>query len=101
MSCGVNDPTWTFTWYKDDQKLTKSTSLILDEKGSKLTIGSIVRNHHGSYACKAHLTLRGVRSELSIKLYVKVYGEFHGLCSSQLVNLNINTIISFFSRKFT
>uniref|UniRef100_A0A3P9LUS1 Ig-like domain-containing protein n=1 Tax=Oryzias latipes TaxID=8090 RepID=A0A3P9LUS1_ORYLA len=73
MSCGVNDPTWTFTWYKDDQKLTKSTSLIWDEKGSKLTIGSIVRNHHGSYACKAHLTLRGVRSELSIKLYVKVY----------------------------
>lgn len=80
MSCNVSDPTWTFTWYKDNKKLQKTSSLTWDEKGSKLTISSIAQDHRGNYACKANLALRGVISKSSIELHLTVYGEFNRLC---------------------
>uniref|UniRef100_A0A3B3C7J8 Ig-like domain-containing protein n=2 Tax=Oryzias melastigma TaxID=30732 RepID=A0A3B3C7J8_ORYME len=73
MSCNVSDPTWTFTWYKDNKKLQKTSSLTWDEKGSKLTISSIAQDHRGNYACKANLALRGVISKSSIELHLTVY----------------------------
>ncbi|RVE70613.1 hypothetical protein OJAV_G00065970 [Oryzias javanicus] len=73
MSCNVSDPTWTFTWYKDDRELQKTPSLTWKENGSKLTISSIARAHRGNYACKAHLTPRSVSSNSSKELHLKVY----------------------------
>lgn len=69
LSCKVNQPGWTFLWYKDNN--------ILQEKGSLFKIGSITASDKGKYYCRAHLKPRGVTSGDSSTAEIAVYRKFH------------------------
>ncbi|XP_041860410.1 obscurin [Melanotaenia boesemani] len=73
LSCEVSSPDWTFTWYKDKNQLQKDSVLTINEKGTLFNITSVSQTHQGQYACKAHLTSRGVNSEFSNMVNIKVY----------------------------
>ncbi|XP_035014936.2 titin [Hippoglossus stenolepis] len=62
----VGDPDWTYSWYKNLQK-------IPDEDESSLNITSVTQTDQGDYACKAHLEDRRVTSGYSNTATVKVY----------------------------
>ncbi|CAG6021479.1 unnamed protein product [Menidia menidia] len=63
--CEVNGTEWTYSWYKNNEKLHEEQSL--------LTISSVDHTHEGQYSCKTHLKSKGVESESSNTVDVKVY----------------------------
>nr|XP_019951972.1 PREDICTED: immunoglobulin superfamily member 1-like [Paralichthys olivaceus] len=68
FACLVEGSNWTFTWYKNLQKLTD-----LDEGESSFNITSVTQTDQGAYACKAQLESRNVTSEISNTATVIVY----------------------------
>uniref|UniRef100_A0A8C5D658 Titin-like n=1 Tax=Gouania willdenowi TaxID=441366 RepID=A0A8C5D658_GOUWI len=63
---------WTFTWYRNNKKLSEDDVLIMDDD-NLLNITSVSRAHQGQYACKAHLLPRGVSSGFSSTNELTVY----------------------------
>lgn len=66
---------WTYTWFKDAQKLLDKT-VSFDADRTTLTIGSASSAHRGKYSCSAQLKSRTVSSGLSSEVTLDVYGEF-------------------------
>ncbi|XP_072223487.1 basement membrane-specific heparan sulfate proteoglycan core protein isoform X2 [Leuresthes tenuis] len=73
FSCEVNSSEWTFTWYRDQNRLQTDSVLTLDKRGLTLNITSVAQTHQGLYVCKAHLTSRGVTSGYSEPFNIKVH----------------------------
>ncbi|KAM6983048.1 cell adhesion molecule CEACAM5 [Tautogolabrus adspersus] len=73
FSCEVGISDWTFTWYRNKQKLEDDSVLTLDDEGTLLNITSVTKAHEGVYACKAHLESRSVISGVSNTANVTVY----------------------------
>ncbi|KAK2851437.1 hypothetical protein Q5P01_007713 [Channa striata] len=69
FSCNVDSPGWTFTWYRNTEKLQEDMS----SDGSSYIITSVTRTHEGFYTCKAHLKSRNVISAFSNKAEIKVF----------------------------
>ncbi|XP_071332393.1 cell adhesion molecule CEACAM5 isoform X2 [Trachinotus anak] len=67
FSCNVDDPNWTYTWYKNEQKLDRR------DEDENITITSVTQTDQGDYACKAHLKFRPVSSGFSNRMNVIVY----------------------------
>lgn len=75
MSCGMNDSSdWTYTWYKDDERVRTESFFAVDSRGS-LFMNSTSAVCSGEYSCKGHLNSRSVSSKSSSGLLLTVYGE--------------------------
>ncbi|XP_040905851.1 carcinoembryonic antigen-related cell adhesion molecule 5-like isoform X2 [Toxotes jaculatrix] len=66
FNCKVDDSSWTYTWYRNQQKVTEGD-------GSFLNISVVTQADRGAYACKAHLESRSVSSGFSNTADVTVY----------------------------
>ncbi|XP_068454176.1 hemicentin-2 [Clinocottus analis] len=71
FSCEVDSTDWTVTWYRDQNKLQEDDQVYIAD--SSLNIAWINQDYEGGYACKAHLTLRKVKSGFSNTVDVTVY----------------------------
>ncbi|KAG7463221.1 immunoglobulin superfamily member 1-like [Solea senegalensis] len=77
LSCGMMDGSsgWTYTWYKDGQKVQADGVASLDSDGSTLSIKSASVRRTGQYKCKGHLLNRSVHSNVSTGQTLRVYDE--------------------------
>uniref|UniRef100_A0A3Q3F0I9 Titin-like n=1 Tax=Labrus bergylta TaxID=56723 RepID=A0A3Q3F0I9_9LABR len=65
FSCEVGISDWTFTWYRNEEKLQDDSALTIDDEGTLLNITLVNKAHEGVYACKAYLEARNVNSGFS------------------------------------
>nr|XP_020490707.1 titin-like [Labrus bergylta] len=73
FSCEVGISDWTFTWYRNEEKLQDDSALTIDDEGTLLNITLVNKAHEGVYACKAYLEARNVNSGFSNTAAVTVY----------------------------
>ncbi|XP_044065660.1 basement membrane-specific heparan sulfate proteoglycan core protein isoform X2 [Siniperca chuatsi] len=76
MSCGMNGSSgWTYTWYKEGQKVQADNVVSFDSNGATLSINSASAAHAGRYKCNGHLKDRSVSSSFSPELTLRVYDK--------------------------
>ncbi|XP_058498237.1 hemicentin-1-like [Solea solea] len=77
LSCGMMDGSsdWTYTWYRDGQKVQADDVVSLESGGSTLSIRSASAEHAGQYSCSGTLKIRPVHSKTSTALTLSVYDE--------------------------
>ncbi|XP_034392960.1 titin-like isoform X2 [Cyclopterus lumpus] len=103
LSCEVNSPDWTITWYRNQVELQED--LQLDAVDSFLNITVITQAYEGGYACKAQLKSRKVSSGFSNPVNVTVYDNtpkptvnkvpgFDPMYVGETVNLNCKVDVS-------
>lgn len=78
LSCGMDGSSdWTYTWYRDGQKVQADNVVSFDSNEATLSIYSASAAHAGQYKCKGHLNERSVSSSISSSgITLTVYGEF-------------------------
>ncbi|XP_062248266.1 titin [Platichthys flesus] len=75
LSCGMeeNISDWTYTWYKDKQKVQANDTVSFDSDARNLSISSAAAKHAGPYSCSGKLKSRPVYSTSSSELTLLVY----------------------------
>ncbi|CAJ1085138.1 titin [Xyrichtys novacula] len=78
LSCEMDGRTevssdWSYTWYKDDQKVQNDDNITFKQDGGTLSIKSASTSHRGRYSCSAKLKSRSVYSSKSSGLTLDVY----------------------------
>ncbi|XP_060931016.1 hemicentin-2-like isoform X2 [Limanda limanda] len=103
MEEGISD--WTYTWYKDDQKVQADDTVSFDSDARTLSIRSTAAKHAGGYSCSGKLKSRPVNSTNSSGLPLKVYDtkprvtlmqepEFHVMHTSDSVSFSCHINVS-------
>ncbi|XP_056278742.1 titin-like isoform X2 [Pseudoliparis swirei] len=103
LSCEVDSPDWTITWYRNEEELQEDVQL--DAVDSFLNITSITQAYEGGYACKAQLQSRRVSSGFSNHVNITVYENtpkptvnkvpgFNPMYVGETVNLNCKVDVS-------
>ncbi|XP_068608306.1 carcinoembryonic antigen-related cell adhesion molecule 5-like [Brachionichthys hirsutus] len=76
MHCGMSSISeWTYTWYKDGQKVQASEAVSFDLDATTLSIHAASAFHLGKYSCSGKLKSRSVTSDFSPGLLLDVYGS--------------------------
>ncbi|XP_076022710.1 basement membrane-specific heparan sulfate proteoglycan core protein isoform X2 [Genypterus blacodes] len=76
LSCGVQgNSDWTYTWYKDDQKLQAGNSVSFELDGAVLSVQSASASHGGQYQCQGRHKSRSVLTNVTSGLTLTVYGR--------------------------
>lgn len=70
-----DDPDWTYTWYKDGQRV-QTDEATFNSDASTYAIIYASPLHRGSYTCSAKLKGRSVNSKHSPQETLHVYGGF-------------------------
>ncbi|XP_053280695.1 titin isoform X2 [Pleuronectes platessa] len=75
LSCGMEEgiSDWTYTWYKDKQKVQADDTLSFDSDARTLSISSAAAKHAGRYSCSGKLKSRPVYSTNSSERTLSVY----------------------------
>uniref|UniRef100_UPI003AAC607B cell adhesion molecule CEACAM5-like n=1 Tax=Centroberyx gerrardi TaxID=166262 RepID=UPI003AAC607B len=74
MSCGIQGSSeWTYTWYRNEQKLSVDQNVSLGAEGSSLMVFFAKKEYAGGYTCSGQHKNRPVKTELSNALLLTVY----------------------------
>lgn len=80
FECGVDSSDWTVTWYINGAELPLDDEVLSTLKdNSLLNVTVAEKGYGGRYSCKAQSKSRGVKSDSSNTVEIKVYGELSSL----------------------
>lgn len=74
FECYVDDLGWQFVWYRNGVQLQKDDNVDMADDDSFLNI-TAAKEHEGEYSCSLTISSRGLRSQLSNKEIITVYGK--------------------------
>lgn len=73
LSCGVSGSSdWTFSWYRNEEKLTPGPTILFQRHGALLAVIA-TPEHEGGYTCQGEHKITKVSTQRSNSLSVKVY----------------------------
>lgn len=75
LQCVFDSPDWVFVWYRNGVQLRTDEAVTVDNDDPYLNISAAAKEHQGDYSCSLTLESRGLRSQSSNIVGIKVYGK--------------------------